>query len=110
LSSMGADAPEDASELQDYLRAKHNADEYLKKSNLAYAIVRPGTLNNEIGTGKIALSEKLERQGEISRDDVAQTLVRALHDSTPFDQTFEILKGEVLIGDAFDALSEGAKA
>ncbi|RKN78800.1 SDR family oxidoreductase [Ulvibacterium marinum] len=106
LSSMGADAPEEASELQDYLKAKHNADEYLKKSNLTYAIVRPGTLNNEIGTGKIALSHKLNKQGEISRADVAQTLVRALHDSAPFNQTFEIIKGETLIGKAMDAISE----
>jgi hypothetical protein len=30
LSSMGADKPEEASQLQEYLMLKHNADEYLK--------------------------------------------------------------------------------
>jgi len=106
LSSMGADAPEIASELQEYLKAKHNADEYLKKSKLNYAIIRPGTLNNETGTGKIALSHKLNNKGEISRDDVAQTLVRALHDSASANETFEIISGETLIAEAIDALSE----
>jgi uncharacterized protein YbjT (DUF2867 family) len=47
LSSMGADKPEKATQLQDYLKAKHNADEYLKNSGLNYSIVRPGTLTND---------------------------------------------------------------
>tara|TARA_R110002124_G_C8697964_1_gene493701 strand:+ start:38 stop:460 length:423 start_codon:yes stop_codon:yes gene_type:complete len=34
LSSMGADEPEEATQLQEYLKAKHNADEYLKSSGL----------------------------------------------------------------------------
>ncbi|NNE76524.1 MAG: SDR family oxidoreductase, partial [Pricia sp.] len=82
LSSLGAENPEDADQLQDYLKAKHNADEYLKKSGLSYCIVRPGTLNNETGNGKIMLSKHLGKRGEIPREDVAQTLVRVLHDDT----------------------------
>src|SRR5690554_5782831 len=34
LSSMGADNPEEATQLKDYLKAKHNADEYLKESGI----------------------------------------------------------------------------
>lgn len=105
LSSMGADNPEKAKDLQEYLKAKHNADEYLKKSSLTYTIVRPGSLTNEEGKGSITLNESLEKQGSISRDDVAQTLVRTLHDDAALNKTFEILEGNMLIGEALDTIS-----
>ncbi|TLP79181.1 SDR family oxidoreductase [Maribacter sp. ACAM166] len=105
LSSMGADNPKAVEDLEDYMEAKHNADEYLKSSGLTYAIVRPGTLTNDAGTGKIKLQSKLGEQGSITRDDVAQTLVRALHDDTAKNKTFEIIQGEMLIGKAMDEVS-----
>ncbi|RCS27084.1 SDR family NAD(P)-dependent oxidoreductase [Polaribacter sp. WD7] len=100
LSSMGADAPEQAEDLQEYLKAKQNADEYLKKSNIPFSIVRPGSLTNNEAKGKIKLSKKLQERGEISRADVAQTLVRVLHDSAQINKTFEIIEGDTLIGKA----------
>nr|WP_321226258.1 SDR family oxidoreductase [uncultured Psychroserpens sp.] len=104
LSSMGADQPEKSEKLQDYLKAKHNADEYLKSSNLNYAIVRPGSLTNNAGEGKIKLAKSLNEQGEITRDDVAQTLVRSLHDDAANKETFEIIKGDTLIGKALETI------
>ncbi|WP_292945923.1 SDR family oxidoreductase [Olleya sp. UBA1516] len=106
LSSMGADQPEKAEQLQDYLKAKHNADEYLKSSGLNYSIVRPGSLTNGELTNKIQLETKLNKSGEISRNDVAQTLVRSLNDDVANNATFEILKGETLIGDALNTVSK----
>jgi uncharacterized protein YbjT (DUF2867 family) len=97
LSSMGADNPSVSDALEDYLRAKQNADEYLKASGLEYNIVRPGSLANEEGTGKIQLKEKLENYGSISRADVAKTLVGVLEDGVMQNQVFEILAGETLI-------------
>ena len=105
LSSMGADHPEAAKDLKEYLQAKHNADEYLKQSDLKYMIVRPGSLTNEKGTGKINLKKHFEEQGSITRDDVAQTLVHALHEDAGTNETFEILEGETLIGKALDSVS-----
>ena len=103
LSSMGANNPEVMPDLKDYLQAKQNADKHLRESSLKYAIIRPGTLKNEEGIGKIEIAEnELNKQGEISRADVAQTLVRALHDDAPKNKTFEILEGETLIGKAFE--------
>ncbi|SRR6056297_64113 len=102
LSSMGADKPSEAEVLKEYLKAKHNADEYLKSSKLTYAIVRPGSLTDDKGTGKIKLANSLKNSGAISRDDVAQTLVRTLHDDAPKNTTFEILEGETLIGKAME--------
>jgi uncharacterized protein YbjT (DUF2867 family) len=80
LSSLGADNPPVSKELEGYLKAKQNADEYLKVSGLHYTIVRPGSLSDLEGTGKIQLKEKLENFGKISRTDVAQTLVKLLED------------------------------
>lgn len=105
LSSMGADHPEKADDLQDYLKAKQHADEYLKESDLNYTIVRPGSLTNNKGTGTIELQKKLNRSGSISRDDVAQTLVKSLHDDAPNHSTFEIIEGNTIIGDALNNVS-----
>jgi uncharacterized protein YbjT (DUF2867 family) len=105
LSSMGADNPEKATQLIDYLKAKHKADEYLKKSGLKYSIVRPGTLTNDQELNKIELDEKLNKRGEISRADVAQTLVQSLQDSVGANATFEIIKGETTIAKALEAVS-----
>jgi len=105
LSSMGADNPEEMSELKDYLEAKHNADIYLKESGLNYSIVRPGALTNNHASNTIELEEKLNKRGEISRNDVAQILVRTLNDGIANKQTFEIINGETLIAKALDKVS-----
>ena len=105
LSSMGADNPKASDDLQDYLKAKQNADEYLKSSDLIFAIVRPGSLTNDAGTGKIELKSKLGQQGTITRDDVAQPLVCSLHDDAAINQTFEIIQGDTLIGKAMDEIA-----
>ena len=104
LSSMGADQPEEADQLKDYLKAKHNAVVYLKDSGLNYAIVRPGSLNNNKLSNKIELSEKLNKRGEISRSDVAQVLARVANDDVANNETFEIIDGSTLIADAFKSV------
>lgn len=100
LSSMGADNPEQAEDLQHYLKAKQNADEHLRNSGMNYSIVRPGALTNDEGKGKIKLAKKLNERGSITRDDVAETLVATLHDDIATNQTFEILQGETEIEEA----------
>lgn len=105
LSSMGADKPEEATQLQEYLKAKHNADEYLKSSGLNYSIVRPGTLTNDSQLEMIELQQKLNKHGEISRADVAQTLVQSLEDKTAHNATFEIIKGDTSIQNALNEIS-----
>ena len=104
LSSMGADKPEEADEIQEYLKAKHNADEYLKQLGIEYSIVRPGSLNNENGKGKIELDNKLNKRGEIPRRDDAETLVGALDENVAKNKTFEILQGDVYIKAALEKI------
>lgn len=100
LSSIGAGHPEKADQLKEYLKAKHNADEHLKDSGLVYTIVRPGTLNNDKGTGKIKLEKELESAGEIPREDVARILVESLSDATAHNAIFEMVSGDVSIDKA----------
>ena len=94
LSSMGADNPSISEDLKDYLQAKQNADEYLKSNGIDYSIVRPGSLNDNEGSGKIKLEKKLNEMGEISRADVAKTLVEVLGEKIRQNEVFEILAGD----------------
>jgi len=54
--------------------------------------------------GKIKAASHLSETGEISCDDVAQTLVRALHDDAPNDVTFDLIEDDTLIGKAIDTI------
>ncbi len=103
LSAMGASDPESGSEaMQPYLYAKARADERLQESNLNYTIIRPGSLTNEEGTGKIQATPSIGRRGEISRDDVAETFVAALEAESTYRKTFEILSGDTPISEALE--------
>ncbi len=89
LSSMGAGNPGGGSEaMQPYLFAKARADERLQETDLDYTIVRPGSLTDEEGRGRIEAAETLGRRGEIPRDDVARTLAEALEVRTTYRKTF----------------------
>ena len=100
VSSMGTENPTIGGELEDYFKAKQNADDYLKNSGLTYSIVKPGALTDEKSSGKIQLKEKLENQGSISREAVAQTLVEVLEDDVKQNQVFEIITGDTHIKEA----------
>lgn len=105
LSSMGAGDPGSGSEaMQPYLFAKARADGRLQESDLDYTIVRPGSLTEEEGTGKIEAAEALGRRGEISRDDVARTLAEALEMPNTYHKTFEIIGGEIPIQEALERI------
>ncbi|MCF4100350.1 SDR family oxidoreductase [Gillisia sp. M10.2A] len=105
LSSMGADDPSQNKDMKVYLQAKKNADEHLIQSGLTYSILRPGSLNDELGLAKVKLAEKLNERGEISRDDVAFLLVMSLADPLVKNKTFEALEGRESIKSAIIELS-----
>ncbi|NHN60011.1 MULTISPECIES: SDR family oxidoreductase [Halorussus] len=102
LSSINADSPEDSpEELRPYLNAKAAADERLRESDLTYTIVRPGALTNEDGTGRIRTGADLDRKdGDIPREDAAETLVAALEMEATYGLTFEVLSGDEPVEDA----------
>jgi len=95
VSSMGADsAPPGDEVFAVYLRAKAAADEALVASGLEHTIVRPGSLTDDPGTGRIEAAESLGRRGGIPRDDVAATLLAVLDEPSTVGRTFEVLSGE----------------
>jgi uncharacterized protein YbjT (DUF2867 family) len=105
VSSMGAGAPEKGPEkLRHYLQAKHNADEYLKNSGLNYTIVRPGQLTDDDGTGKVAVSARLESFGKIPREDVARVLLAVLDSANTENRIFEVVSGDTPVSEALTRL------
>jgi uncharacterized protein YbjT (DUF2867 family) len=102
LSSMGADRPDTGPEsMQHYLQAKHDADAHLMQSGLTYTIVRPGVLKNEAAAGKIeAAAQVAGRTKSIARADVAEVLVQSLLAEKTESRIFEIVEGDVPIGEA----------
>lgn len=105
LSSMGADEPSKHEKLKVYLEAKHKADEHLRKSGIPYSIIRPGALTDDLGLAKVKLAEKLQEQGEISRDDVAFLLVMSLADPLVKNRTIEAVEGNESIKSAIIEIS-----
>jgi uncharacterized protein YbjT (DUF2867 family) len=104
VSSMGAGNPERASgPMRPYLEAKTQADERLAASGLEYTIVRPGGLTDEPGSGRIRAGLELSF-GQVSRDDVAATLVAVLDADNTIGKTFDLLGGDTPIEEAVRAL------
>jgi uncharacterized protein YbjT (DUF2867 family) len=104
VSSMGAGNPERASgPMRPYIEAKTQADERLAASGLDYTIVRPGGLTDEPGSGRIRAGLELSF-GQVSRDDVAATLVAVLDADNTIGKTFDLLAGDTPIEDAVRAL------
>jgi uncharacterized protein YbjT (DUF2867 family) len=104
VSSMGAGNPERAAgPMRPYLEAKTQADERLAGSGLGYTIVRPGGLTDEPGSGRIRAGLEMDF-GQVSRDDVAATLVAVLGADNTIGKTFELLAGDTPIEEAVRAL------
>ncbi|MGD7043925.1 SDR family oxidoreductase [Jeotgalibacillus proteolyticus] len=95
LSAIGAGDPSELDldeAMEVYYDAKHKADAHLEKSGLTYTIVRPGLLTDDEATGKIRASERLQnREGEITRADVAEVLVQAIELDNLNNKAIEIL-------------------
>jgi uncharacterized protein YbjT (DUF2867 family) len=106
VSAMGANRPEAWSdEMRPYYEAKADADRALEESGLDYTIVRPGGLADNPGTGRIEAAPRLERSGQIPREDVAATLLAVLDTPSTARLAFDVLSGDTPIADAVGALA-----
>ena len=106
VSAMGAGDPDAAPEsMRPYLVAKARADRAVEESGLDYTIVRLGGLTDDPGTGLVDIAPSLGRRGQVSREDVAATIVACLEEPGTVGETFELLAGETPIGDALRSLS-----
>jgi len=74
---------------------KFKGEEAVRNSGVPYTIVRPGGLTDEPG-GETSLDFRQgdDRQGRVSRADVARVLVAALSLPEAQNKTFELFGGE----------------
>lgn len=108
VSSIGAHDPEGGPEtMRPYLRAKAEADAHVAASTLDWTIVRPGSLENGPGTGRVDVSTVPGRRGPVPRDDVALVLAETLEAPNTIRLTFELFTGEVPAREAVRGLGPG---
>lgn len=109
LSSVGADRPDQGlEEMRHYLKAKHDADAYLKTAGVDYTIVRPVSLTNEDGAGQVEVSSEHVSGDTISSEDVAEVLERCVSVPEASGAIFELCKGDESIGDAMGHINRAA--
>jgi uncharacterized protein YbjT (DUF2867 family) len=100
VSAIRADRPELWSEpMVPYYEAKRDADEALMRSGLAYTIVRPGSLTDDVGTDLVEIGFGLD-PAEIPRDDVAATLLFTLDAVNTYGQAFDVVAGDDPVDEA----------
>jgi uncharacterized protein YbjT (DUF2867 family) len=105
VSAIGVTKPDSWSEqMKPYYEAKAAADRDVEASGLDYTIVRPGALTDDPGTGRVEIAPELDRGGEISREDVAATLLAALDTPSTVGKAFDELGGETPIAEAVRSL------
>ena len=100
ISASGASDPDDGYEpLRPYLVAKRCADDYLARSSLQATILRPTTLTDQPGTGRVATEADPpgDRGSDIPRSDVAHAVVATLADATTIGRTIELYGGDTPI-------------
>lgn len=104
VSSIGAQNPPDGDDVFSvYLRAKAEADRALTASDREWIIVRPVSLTDDPGAGRVRLDvEPLD--GEVSRDDVAAVLAAALHEPSATHLIVYVRAGDTPVGDALAAV------
>ena len=102
ISSVGADSYDAASDepFQVYLRAKGEADAAVCERDLDWTIVRPVSLTDEPGTGRISLGND---GGSIARADVASVVVELLN-GVGVRSVFEVSAGKSRLAEVLAAL------
>ncbi len=105
VSSIGAHDPQGGAEsMRPYLQAKADADARVTASALDWTIVRPGSLTDDPGTGRVAVHTDFGHRGPVPRDDVALTLFELLRQGAGVRATFELFAGDVAVADAVRGL------
>jgi nucleoside-diphosphate-sugar epimerase len=104
VSAIGAGRDElPGGAMRPYYEAKAEADRRVEQSGLDWTIVRPGRLTDDPGTGRITAGTDIG-YGEVTRDDVAATLVAVLVAPNTVGKAFDLLNGDTPIEDAVRSL------
>jgi nucleoside-diphosphate-sugar epimerase len=87
-----------------YIKVKKTADVYLTRTDLHWLIVRPGTLLDTPGTGRVTAGPAVE-YGDVHRDDVAAFIDAALHEPRLSRVIVELTSGDTPVTDAVARLT-----
>ena len=104
VSSIGMQDIERSGSMRAYLEAKRAADDAVKASGLSWTVVKPGSLNNDPGTGKVEIPATLGHTGPVTRDDVALVLYHVLLAPNAIHKEFELFSGDVPVEVAVQSL------
>lgn len=105
VSSIGAGAEPPADlepAMARYLRAKTAAEQAVAERDLDLTVLRPVSLSDDPGTGRVRLAEHVDR-GSISRQDVAAVLAELLDAPDTAGRTLELVAGDDPIAEAVAA-------
>ncbi|MDQ0582268.1 NAD(P)H-binding protein [Streptomyces rishiriensis] len=97
----GGEAGED---FEHYIKVKKSADVYLARTDLDWLIVRPGTLLDTPGSGRVTARPAVE-YGDVHRDDVAAFIDGALHEPALSRVVVELTSGDTPVADAVARLA-----
>ncbi len=86
---------------ENYMAVKKQADVYLAQSDLDWVILRPGTLVDTPGTGKVQAGLAIP-YGNVPRDDVAATLVALIEKPAITRVIIELTEGDTPVGEALE--------
>ncbi|WP_327749149.1 NAD(P)H-binding protein [Streptomyces europaeiscabiei] len=87
-----------------YIKVKKSADVYLTRTDLDWLIVRPGTLLDTPGSGRVTAGFAVE-YGDVHRDDVAAFIDAALHEPALSRVIVELTSGDTTVADAVARLA-----
>ncbi|BCQ35078.1 MULTISPECIES: NAD(P)H-binding protein [Erwiniaceae] len=87
-----------------YMAVKKQADVHLAASDLDWVILRPGTLTDEAGTGRVNAGLAIP-YGNISRDNVAAALVALVEQPQVSHKLIELTDGDTPVDPAIGRLA-----
>mgnify|MGYP003575252114 FL=1 len=83
------------------MAVKKQADVHLAQSDLDWVILRPGTLVDTPGTGKVLAGLAIP-YGNVPRDDVAATLLALIEKPAVTRVIIELTEGDIPVGEALE--------
>lgn len=111
ISAVSADRPIDPEasiSWREYVRAKQDADKYLRRTALDWTIVRPAMLTDEAPTGKVLVEARIPHlladSLSIPRADVAQVVADCLVTPQTSRKAFDLGSGRTPIPEALAGL------
>ena len=86
---------------ENYMAVKKQADVHLAQSDLDWVILRPGTLVDTAGTGRVHAGLAIP-YGDVPRDDVAATLLALIEKPAVSRVIIELTEGDTPVGEALE--------